>query len=278
MFVIPNVIDSSMLCRHHEEIHVCYEDTKNLFCSSLSPRKNGKDLLGTSLLDLLPANVIQVMQNEGTSLMTIHVGRTGFAGLSLVYGLTLSGTLVFFIQYVCQLANNIVSVERICQYMDIPSEAPAIIKDHRPPANWPLEGKIDLQNLQIRYRPTSPLVLKGITCTFKAGERIGVVGRTGSGKTTLISALFRLVEPAGGKILIDNLDIASIGLHDLRARLGIIPQEPTLFRGTVRTNMDPLEEHLDIDIWKVMHAPTTIIFLLCSKQLIFVLSGDLNIG
>jgi ABC-type multidrug transport system fused ATPase/permease subunit len=107
---------------------------------------------------------------------------------------------------------------------------------------------------QIRYRPTSPLVLKGITCTIEGGQRIGVVGRTGSGKTTLISALFRLVEPAGGKILIDNLDITSIGLHDLRAQLGIIPQEPTLFRGTVRTNLDPLEEYLDIEIWEVMHA------------------------
>jgi hypothetical protein len=101
------------------------------------------------------------MQNEGTSLMTIHVGRAGFAGLSLVYGLTLSGTLVFFIQYVCQLANDIVSVERICQYMDIPSEAPAIIKDHRPPTNWPLEGKIDLQNLQVIF-----VQLKFAVCLF----------------------------------------------------------------------------------------------------------------
>lgn len=95
------------------------------------------------------------------------------------------------------------------------------------------------------------MVLKGITCTFRGGHRVGVVGRTGSGKTTLISALFRLVEPAGGRILIDGIDITTIGLHDLRSRLGIIPQEPTLFRGTVRTNMDPLGEHQDKEIWEV---------------------------
>lgn len=106
-------------------------------------------------------------------------------------------------------------------------------------------------SLQLRYRPNAPLVLKGITCTFKEGSRVGVVGRTGSGKTTLISALFRLVEPDSGKICIDGIDITAIGLKDLRMKLSIIPQEPTLFRGSVRTNMDPLGLYSDYEIWEV---------------------------
>lgn len=104
---------------------------------------------------------------------------------------------------------------------------------------------------QIRYRPNAPIVLKGITCTFREGARVGVVGRTGSGKTTLISALFRLVDPCGGQIIIDGIDICSIGLKDVRLKLSIIPQEPTLFHGTIRTNLDQLGLYTDEDLWKV---------------------------
>ncbi|KAL2542131.1 ABC transporter C family member 10 [Abeliophyllum distichum] len=144
------------------------------------------------------------------------------------------------------------SYERLNQYMDIPSEAPEVVEENRPPVNWPNKGKVEIHDLQIRYRQDTPLVLCGISCTFEGGHKIGIVGRTGSGKTTLIGALFRLVEPVGGKIVVDGVDISMIGLHDLRSRFGIIPQDPTLFNGTVRNNLDPLGRHTDEDIWEVL--------------------------
>jgi len=96
------------------------------------------------------------------------------------------------------------------------------------------------------------MVLHGVTCTFWGGKKVGVVGRTGSGKSTLIQALFRMVDPVAGKIVIDGLDISTIGLHDLRSRLSIIPQDPTLFEGSVRANLDPLGEHTDAEVWEVL--------------------------
>lgn len=106
--------------------------------------------------------------------------------------------------------------------------------------------------MQVRYRSNTPLVLKGITLGIRGGDKIGVVGRTGSGKSTLIQVFFRLVEPSGGKIIIDGLDICKLGLHDLRSRFGIIPQDPVLFQGTVRSNIDPIGLYSDEDIWKVI--------------------------
>ncbi|KAE9611338.1 putative xenobiotic-transporting ATPase [Lupinus albus] len=176
----------------------------------------------------------------------------GFIGMALSYGLSLNMSLVFSIQNQCNISNYIISVERLNQYMHIPSEAPEVIEGNRPPVNWPVVGKVEIHDLQIRYRPDAPLVLHGITCTFEGGHKIGIVGRTGSGKSTLIGALFRLVEPASGKIIVDGIDISSIGLHDLRSRFGIIPQDPTLFNGTVRYNMDPLSQHSDQEIWEVL--------------------------
>ncbi|KAF9613378.1 hypothetical protein IFM89_007456 [Coptis chinensis] len=196
-------------------------------------------------LTLFTASFLLILLPHGTI-------SPGLVGLSLSSALTLTDDQVFFTRWYCNLANYIISVERIKQFMNIPPEPPIIVDDKRPPASWPPQGTIELQNLKIKYRPNAPLVLKGITCSFKGGNRVGVVGRTGSGKTTLISALFRLVEPESGRIVIDGLDICSMGLSDLRLKLSIIPQEPTLFRGTVRTNLDPLGLYSDQQIWEAI--------------------------
>nr|QGP74111.1 ABCC transporter [Sedum alfredii] len=171
-------------------------------------------------------------------------------GLSLSYGLSLNGVLFFAVLMSCMIENRMVSVERIKQFTDIPSEAAWRIKDSAPPPNWPTHGAVQLKNLQVRYRSNTPLVLKGITLSIRGGEKIGVVGRTGSGKSTLIQVLFRLIEPSGGKIVVDGIDICTLGLHDLRSRFGIIPQEPVLFEGTVRSNIDPIGQYSEEEIWK----------------------------
>ena len=208
---------------------------------------------------------------------------TGFVGMALSYGLSLNTSFVFFTQSQCNLGNQIISVERVSQYMDIPSEAAEVIEDNRPLPDWPQNGNVEIRDLKvirykylhvhltrqknpintsykcmqlffiwlIMYRIDLPLVLDWITCKFEGGDKIGIVGRTGSGKTTLIGALFRLVEPDEGKIIIDSMDIGTIGLHDLRSRLGIIPQDPTLFQGTIRYNLDPLGQFSDQQIWDV---------------------------
>nr|GEY45433.1 ABC transporter C family member 14-like [Tanacetum cinerariifolium] len=190
--------------------------------------------VSTVFMILLPSNVIKPED----------------VGLSLSYGLSLNGLLFWALFTSCFVENRMVSVERIKQFTNIPSEAEWIKKDNPPPTNWPDHGSLELRDLQVRYRPNTPLVLKGITLNIQGGQKIGVVGRTGGGKSTLIQVLFRLVEPTGGSIIIDGIDISTLGLHDLRSRFGIIPQEPILFEGTVRSNIDPIGQHSDEEIWR----------------------------
>ncbi|XP_057963712.1 ABC transporter C family member 4 isoform X2 [Malania oleifera] len=183
-------------------------------------------------------------------LLPSSVVRPENVGLSLSYGLSLNGVLFWAIYMSCFVENRMVSVERMKQFSNIPPEAAWEIKDRLPPSNWPAHGNVELKDLQVRYRPHTPLVLKGITLNIQGGEKIGVVGRTGSGKSTLVQVFFRLVEPSGGKVIIDGIDISILGLHDLRSRFGIIPQEPVLFEGTVRSNIDPIGLYSDDEIWK----------------------------
>ncbi|KAM5570157.1 hypothetical protein ABKV19_017257 [Rosa sericea] len=177
----------------------------------------------------------------------------GIAGLAVTYGLNLNMLQAWVIRNLCNMENKIISVERILQYTtSIPSEPPLVIDSNRPDHSWPSQGKVDMHDLQVRYAPHMPLVLRGLTCSFPGGMKTGIVGRTGSGKTTLIQTLFRIVDPAAGRILIDGINISSIGLHDLRSKLSIIPQDPTMFEGTVRSNLDPLEEYTDEQIWEAL--------------------------
>ncbi|XP_043700123.1 ABC transporter C family member 3-like [Telopea speciosissima] len=174
----------------------------------------------------------------------------GVVGLAVTYGLGFS--IYGVVWDLCGLGNKIISIERILQYACIPSESPLLVEENRPGQEWPSQGKIDIVDLQVRYATHLPLVLRDFTCTFPEGMKIGIVGRTGSGKSTLLQVLFRMLEPTNGQILIDGINISKIGLHDLRTRLSIIPQDPTMFEGTLRSNLDPLEEYTDEQIWEAL--------------------------
>ncbi|USP75306.1 hypothetical protein yc1106_02580 [Curvularia clavata] len=173
------------------------------------------------------------------------------AGLVLSYILTIVQMIQFTVRQLAEVENNMNSTERIHHYgSQLEEEAPLHMGEVRP--TWPEHGEIVFNNVEMRYRDGLPLVLKGLSMHVRAGERIGVVGRTGAGKSSIMSTLFRLQELAGGSIVIDGVDISTIGLHDLRSKLAIIPQDPTLFKGTIRSNLDPFHEHSDLELWSAL--------------------------
>ncbi|KAI1286880.1 ATP-binding cassette sub-family C member 3 [Halotydeus destructor] len=173
-------------------------------------------------------------------------------GLSLSYALSATASLNNLVTSSSELENNLVSVERCTEYTKTPTEAAAEIESTKPKKSWPERGIIEFRDYATRYRDGLDLVLRDLNFGVKAGEKVGIVGRTGAGKSSLTVALFRIVEPANGTIIIDGVDVSRIGLHSLRSGLTIIPQDPVLFTGSLRLNLDPFGTHDDSALWDAL--------------------------
>uniref|UniRef100_A0A3B3TXC5 ABC-type glutathione-S-conjugate transporter n=1 Tax=Poecilia latipinna TaxID=48699 RepID=A0A3B3TXC5_9TELE len=173
----------------------------------------------------------------------------GIVGLAVSHSLQVTGILSWIVRSWTDVENNIVSVERVNEYADTPKEASWSTEGSSLPVAWPQSGTIELQGYGLQYRKGLELALKDITLHINPKEKVGIVGRTGAGKSSLALGFFRILEAAKGKIFIDGVNIADIGLHDLRSRITIIPQDPVLFSGSLRMNLDPFDTYTDEEIW-----------------------------
>jgi len=168
------------------------------------------------------------------------------SGLALTYSIMMTSTMVWAIRSISMVENNLTSYERIERYAHTPSESP---HGEKAPAGWPSRGAITLKDFSARYKPELPLALDRISCAIPAGSRVGIIGRTGSGKSTLISSFLRLIEPSSGSIEIDGVDLSTLELSELRGALSVVPQEPILFSGQLRESLDPFKICSDQEIW-----------------------------
>ncbi|KAJ3069264.1 hypothetical protein HDU98_007667 [Podochytrium sp. JEL0797] len=175
----------------------------------------------------------------------------GLAGLALIYASSNAGYLSWFVQDFCLLEVNIVSVERINEYVDCPQEIKGNQVLQLSP-EWPSGGNLEFKGYSTRYRPGLDLVLQNLTLSIRAGERVGIVGRTGSGKSSLVLALMRILEAAEGMIELDGVNVAELELENLRRQITVVPQEPVLFASTIRENLDPFGEKEDVSLWDAL--------------------------
>uniref|UniRef100_A0A914X2S6 ABC-type glutathione-S-conjugate transporter n=1 Tax=Plectus sambesii TaxID=2011161 RepID=A0A914X2S6_9BILA len=223
-----------------------------------------------------------------TALAAVYFGRystisAGILGLIVSYSLNITGYFGELCRNWREVETNIVSIERIKEYSSKPPEAAWESSiDKKPLANWPTRGSIKFNRYSLRYRSDTDLVLKQVSVEINGGEKVGIVGRTGAGKSSLTLALFRIVESAEGSIEIDGVDIASIGLHDLRNSLTIIPQDPVLFSGSLRMNLDPFGNYSDSELWTALERAHLKPFALESadklNQIISEGGGNLSVG
>ncbi|XP_063924540.1 probable multidrug resistance-associated protein lethal(2)03659 [Zophobas morio] len=196
--------------------------------------------------ETIPKNMYQVARQ----ICTVLGDMVGNVGLSITESLLMISAIQYMIKIYGELETQMTSVERVVEYDDLTVEH-NIKSEINPPATWPAEGKILFQTVCMQYSPEKPFVLRNISVDFQAGEKIGIVGRTGAGKSSLINALFHLYE-FEGTILIDNVDIKTVPLGTLRSRIATVPQDPVLFSGTIRENLDPFKEFTDCQLWSAL--------------------------
>ncbi|XP_064477021.1 ATP-binding cassette sub-family C member 3-like [Ornithodoros turicata] len=175
----------------------------------------------------------------------------GTAGLTLLYALKITDALNYLVRATADMENTLIAIERVHEFTQVETEAPWRLTP-APSPEWPVDGAMSFINYSTRYRPGLDLVLKNINLNIQPAEKVGIVGRTGSGKSSLTLAMFRIVEPAEGCVTIDGVSIATLGLHDLRSRLTVIPQEPVLFSGSLRMNLDPNGTYTDALVWEAL--------------------------
>jgi len=177
----------------------------------------------------------------------------GNVGLVVSSAILLTFWFQFGMRQSAEVENLMTSVERNIEYARLPSEAPLESSpETKPPPGWPHCGEITFKNVSLAYGEGKEDVLHDLSFGIKAQEKIGIVGRTGAGKSSIIQALFRLTEPRLGDIFIDGVRINDIGLHDLRQSISIIPQDPILFSGTMRYNLDPFGQYSDDVLWRAL--------------------------
>uniref|UniRef100_A0A671WVG6 ABC-type glutathione-S-conjugate transporter n=1 Tax=Sparus aurata TaxID=8175 RepID=A0A671WVG6_SPAAU len=176
----------------------------------------------------------------------------GIVGLAVTHSLQVTGILSWIVRSWTDVENNIVSVERVKEYDSTPKEAAWTLEGSLLPAEWPTTGNIQFEDFGLQYRKGLDWALNDITISIQDREKVGIVGRTGAGKSSLALGIFRILEAAKGRIIIDGINIADIGLHDLRSRITIIPQDPVLFSGSLRMNLDPFDTSSDEDLWKAL--------------------------
>ncbi|XP_060530036.1 multidrug resistance-associated protein 1-like isoform X5 [Cylas formicarius] len=174
----------------------------------------------------------------------------GLVGLSITYCLQITQTLNWLVRMTSDVETNIVAVERIKEYAEVGQEAPWELPNKNPSITWPETGSVEFKDFSVRYRPELDLVLKRVNFEVKGSEKVGIVGRTGAGKSSLTLSLFRIIEGSEGQISIDGVNVAELGLHTLRSRLTIIPQDAVLFSGSLRMNLDPFDKYSDDDVWR----------------------------